>query len=188
LDDYDHDWKLSIFLKTNVMKNPIFLPILFAACLFSACGPGGHHDDGTFTSLNGDQVNKLAPYMVDLKKVGDLQSSIDTLRISDSSSVIQHRNKQTFSFRIMTDGEGHPVKPDSTGTVARKAGGGWHNGEISTFCFGGCIMVNQQLCLVKACLPMDNACGCIAPVCGPCEVWDCSPEILGLISGSVVIQ
>jgi hypothetical protein len=168
------------------MKN---LNLLFCLlCLFALPSCGHHHDeDSKITSLNIDQVNKLAPFMVDLKKTGDPQSMLDTLKMGDSTRVMQHRNGQSYSFRIMTDENDHPVPPDSVSVMERK-GGHWNNGEIQVWCLGGCIMVNTQLCLLNGCTPMDNACGCIPPVCGVCGNYGCSSIVSGFVGGGLVMR
>ena len=149
----------------------------------------GHHDgDTAFTTLDIDQANKLSPFMVDLKREGALETFVDSTRAADSTVVIQQRTKQTFSFRIMVDKDDHPVPPDSVSVIEKRGGGRWNTGSITTWCFGGCIMVNTQLCLVEACKPMDNACGCIPPNCGVCEVLTCSSIVSGFTSGRVVMR
>ena len=175
----------------NTLFYLFYLFCLFCLfCLFtlSACGGHHHHDhENKITSLDIDQVNKLAPFMVDLKKIGDAQSSLDTLKMGDSTRVFQHRNGQSYSFRIMTDENDHPVPPDSTSNMERK-GGRWNTGEIQVWCLGGCMMVGTQLCLLDGCKPMENACGCIPPNCGVCSDWGCTSIISGFVSGGLVMR
>ena len=174
-------------MKTSYQLLPLLIFILVAGC-----GHFDHHDhhdeEGKLTLLDIGQVNKLAPYMVDLKKEGSMEATLDTLRLHDKSMVLQHRAKQSFSFKVMVDKDDHPVMPDSTSTSERRAGGRWHQGSIVVWCLGGCIMVNTQLCLLDGCKPMDNACGCIPPACGVCEDWGCSSIVSGFVSGGLVIQ
>ena len=173
------------------MKNPFLLSLLIALS-FTTCQPTSHNNNdnqNTITMLSSDQVLALSPFMVDVKKVGDLAIITDTLIINDTTTVVQQRKKQSFTFRVLVDENNHPVMPDSTATAERRVGD-WRNGGIETFCMGGCIVfIGSSLCLLEGCTPIDNGCGCKPPVCGGgCQMWPCSSEILGSISGSISIQ
>ena len=172
------------------MKIITSLLVLFVLLIATGCRHEVSHHQGEtkITSLDIDEVNKLSPYMVDLKTVGDLESHIDTIRSGDSIIAMQQRTMQSFSFRVMVDDDGHPVMPDSTSTVQKRGSGGWNNGSVTVWCMGGCMMVNSQLCLMKGCTPMENACGCIPPVCGACTNWGCTPMVTGFISGGLVLR
>ena len=137
--------------------------------------------------LDIDQVNKLSPFMFDLKKEGAMETYVDTIRLGDSLMVMQHRNKQSFTFKVMVDEGNHPVLPDSTASTASRGGGGWNEGGITVWCFGGCFMVNTQLCLMQGCKAMENACGCLPPICGVCGDWGCDSVVSGFVSGGIVM-
>ena len=171
------------------MKNLKLLPFLLLMLSLSACrddADGADDEDNALTILSEEQVLKLSPYMTEVKREGDLIVTADTLKINDSIKVIQPRSAQLFTFRVMVDEKNVPIMPDTTTTTERRIGE-WRNGGIKTFCMGGCIQfVGSSLCLADPCTPMDNACGCIPPVCGGgCELWQCSSEILGFTSGKI---
>lgn len=168
----------------------ILLLLVSLASLALSCEPvSNNHDNpdiNTVTMLSEDEILKLSPYMVDVKRVGDLVQRMDTLNVNDSLTLLLPGTKQSFTFRVLLDENNYPVMPDTTTAVARRAGN-WQNGSITTFCFGGCIQfIGNSLCLADACTPMDNACGCIPPACnGGCELLTCSSEIMGAMSRKV---
>jgi hypothetical protein len=106
--------------------------------------------------------------------------------MGDSTRVMQHRSGQSYSFRIMTDDNDHPVPPDSVTIMERKTPVIGTRERYKVWCMGGCIMVGTQLCLLNGCTPMDNACGCIPPVCGVCSDWGCTSIVSGFVSGGLV--
>ncbi len=169
------------------MKNQIILFFCLVSLALAGCNANMNvnNEREEVSMLSKEQVEKLVPYMIDLKKESDMVSTMDSIMTSDSTILKQYRNMQSYTFRILVNENNYPVMPDSSSTSARRNdGGGMRTGGFSTLCMGGCMQPAREFpCLTSGCKPLDNACGCTPQNCGTCQELSCTTHVLGMISG-----
>jgi hypothetical protein len=175
------------------MKNSLARTLVGLALVAQACS--GKVDAAVstptpITPLSIEQVEKLRPYMIHVKKVGDAVHRTSTIELATGHALVQHRNTQTFTFSVWVDEYGRPVMPPKDGDVAALRRPPTRlNGTWDTVCFGGCTPNSSggDPCVMDGCLPLDDSCGCTPLDCPGCEVIECILGGSGAIAGTLTM-
>jgi hypothetical protein len=177
----------------NLMKNAFVCSLVALALVATACSDkvdAGVSTPTPITPLKIEQVEKLRPYMINVKKVGDTVHLTSTIALATGQQLVQHRNTQTFIFDVWVDEKGGPVMPPKDGDVAALRRPTRLNGTWDTVCFGGCTPNTSggDPCVMDGCMPLDDSCGCTPLDCRGCEVIECILGGGGAIAGTLVMR
>ena len=174
------------------MKSAL-LPLLIGTALASAgCNKASeaHETPPGLTALNVEQIEKLLPFMVELKKSGPMGRETITSQLADGRTLVQHVNSQAYTFKVWVDSEHHPVTPTKDGqpsTMALRPQ--QQTGTIEIRCIGGCVPNTSggEPCVIHGCEPVDNACGCTPIDCPGCMSAGCLPGGSGALTGTLIM-
>lgn len=170
------------------MKN---LTYLFALVILSiGCNPKhstANQEPPKLTILTLEQVEKLLPYMVDLKKQGNKIDQVFRSEIDSGRVMVQHQRIQSYTFSILVDENDKPVLPDSVSAMRRPPVR--QNGTFEVRCIGGCVPNTSggPACEIHGCETVDNACGCTPIDCPGCESVGCIAGGNGVLTGGVIM-
>lgn len=166
---------------------PVALAMAMSSC--TTHHPAESSEPSVITQLDEGQVNELIPYMVERRKVGELESHV-TEAADESFTVSFHR--QAYRFELWIDAQGYPVMPPKDGDSRALMGrASLHEGSFEVACQSICQWPAPGAnisCAMSGCQPIsDSTCGCTPQDCGNCVPLGCGAFVRGFLAGRLVM-